>query len=39
MHEPYIPQGGKISPLNLNCCIGKTILGGIYDQKPHGKGW
>ena len=26
---PCSPQGGKLS-LNPTCCLGKTILGGIY---------
>ena len=30
-HFPCIPQGGIISTVNPTCCIGKTILGGIYE--------
>ena len=34
---PCSPQGGKMSQLNPTCCIGKTIIGGIYihPQKVH----
>ena len=31
---PCSPQGGKLSQLNPTCCIGKTILGGIYSLVP-----